>query len=1212
MTRATFFFRSPLPLLAVTLAALAVFLVGDAQPTAYAQAVISPGDLDTSFGTDGKVTTDFGASDRANAVAVQADGKIVVGGESNFNFALARYNTDGSLDTSFSTDGKVTTDFGSSERGYAVAVQSDGKIVVAGEGANASDQDFGLARYNTDGSLDTSFDTDGKLITNIGSSDDLAFAMAVQSDGKIVAAGRSSNGSNYDFALARYNANNGSLDTSFSTDGKVTTAIGSGNDYGYAMAVQSDGKIVVAGISNNGNNDDFALARYNTDGSLDTSFGSNGKVTTAIGSGDDDALAVAVQSDGKIVVAGSSDGHFALARYNADGTLDTSFSTDGKVTTSFGTSNEGAQAVAVQSDGKIVAAGRTSTHIALVRYNADGSLDTSFSSDGKVTTAIGGTGDRAYAVALQSNGKIVVAGQGNNDFALARYHHAVPTTIVSPASVTVREGGPKKTVTVTLSEVVTQQARVGLLYTGDIWEDVQVVPAQSGVSYPTIPRNQKTFQIVLTPVDDRLREGTETYTLPIGIDTDRDGSFDDITGSIELVVEDNEQAPDFRLEASRTTIAEGDSLRVQVIDAPDDFVAVEASGTAKLGVHVTVSPNADFFMDRPHTFKECPSDPQASCDDPPETTWGLPDDEGWITVGTVPDGVSEGDETIIFTAFNANNPDQRTEPLTITVRDLAPANLILTPSSTVLRKNGAPVTVSLTLDRPSQETTRIRIDPSGTASVWPLGENRAGYDYEMVPSQKTVSASETQVEAFIRIEKGETQGKSKLTLTALNDATPGQTITLTARSGAYPRRFGSGSTTITIGEPLPRKPDLIGLTASSIDPRGSFTTLPLTPSTFRHFITDYTATVASSVAYVKLTPTVEERYKWSATVQVGPQGGNLRQVNSGSASHSIPLVEGANPITVRVTLADGSNSKDYTVTVTREASVNAQQGGLSGSQGVGGVSGQGQSPQQEQQESQPQLGGSSGDEGVVPQGQSPQQQEQQGGGSGSQGDEGVVTQGQSPPQSGDSGQQEQQSQQQDQPPAQQQQTPTNRAPTVSTAIADVSGLEEGGTREISLSGVFSDADGDALTITASSDYETVATVSVASDGSALSVAGVSAGTATITVTARDPNGNSATDDFGVTVTDPAPQGQEQQQPPAQQPQQVTATTTTTTEPEEQETEVEETETEAESPDAASRYDADGDGFISQPELRQALDDYYAAKITYSEMLQVYKAYRSSR
>jgi len=229
------------------------------------------------------------------------------------------------------------------------------------------------------GDLDTTFDVDGIVTTNFGASVDVVYSMALQSDGKIVAAGISYNGSDYDFAVARYNTD-GSLDTSFDTDGKVTTAIGTGDDYANSMALQTDGKIVVAGYIVTGGSYDFAVARYNTDGSLDTSFDTDGIVTTAIGASSDVAYSMALQSNGKIVVAGAyfngSDYDFAVVRYNANGSLDTSFSADGIVTTDIGTSSNVARSIAIQSNGKIVVAGYgTPTPLgnpdfAIVRYIA--------------------------------------------------------------------------------------------------------------------------------------------------------------------------------------------------------------------------------------------------------------------------------------------------------------------------------------------------------------------------------------------------------------------------------------------------------------------------------------------------------------------------------------------------------------------------------------------------------------------------------------------------------------------------------------------------------------------------------------------------------------------------------------------------------------------------------------------------------------------------
>ncbi|MBF8255996.1 MAG: putative delta-60 repeat protein [Anaerolineales bacterium] len=370
----------------------------------------SSGPLDTTFGTGGKVTTAFGPSpDEAHSVAIQSDGKIVVAGYSfngTFNnFALARYATNGSLDTTFGTGGKVTTAFGTdtNDRSWSVAIQSDGKIVAAGESAGF----FALARYNADGSLDSSFGTGGKVkVTTVNG---LAVGVAIQSDGKIVAAGDTFNVADYDFMLIRYNAD-GSLDAAFGTGGIVTTATGTGtNDSALSVAIQADGKIVAAGRSGSLDDHDFALVRYNTDGSLDATFGTGGKATTPIGT-DDWANSVVIQPDGKIVAAGYTgflNTDFALARYNTDGSLDTTFGTGGIATTAIGIHSY-AKGVAVQSDGKILAAGDSTngagdSDFVLIRYNAGGSPDTTFGTGGIVTTAIGtDTVDNARSVAIQS------------------------------------------------------------------------------------------------------------------------------------------------------------------------------------------------------------------------------------------------------------------------------------------------------------------------------------------------------------------------------------------------------------------------------------------------------------------------------------------------------------------------------------------------------------------------------------------------------------------------------------------------------------------------------------------------------------------------------------------------------------------------------------------------------------------------------------------
>jgi len=401
--------------------------------------------LDTSFGTGGKVITDFGGyNDFAHGVVVQPDGKIVAAGMTTSNqgteFALARYNSDGTLDRIFGSGGTVTTNFfGATDVAFAVALQTDGKIVAAGvthDGLNT----IALARYNSDGTLDAGFGTGGKVTDNFAGVGAVAFAVAAQPDGKVVVAGWANIAGGADFALVRYNSN-GTLDASFGTSGKVTTKFpdsqGSSLASVFSVAVQPDGKIVAAGDARINGGYDFVLARYNSNGTLDASFGTGGRVITDFAGSDDGAEAVALQPDGKIVAAGFARSvDFGLARYNSNGTLDASFGTGGRVTTDFAGLNDAAYGVAVQEDGKIVAAGYAGTSLAfghldfgLARYNGDGTLDASF---GKVTTDFGGYQDQGFAVAVQPDGKIVVAGDGGtllaDTFALARYDGDAPNS----------------------------------------------------------------------------------------------------------------------------------------------------------------------------------------------------------------------------------------------------------------------------------------------------------------------------------------------------------------------------------------------------------------------------------------------------------------------------------------------------------------------------------------------------------------------------------------------------------------------------------------------------------------------------------------------------------------------------------------------------------------------------------------------------------------
>lgn len=340
----------------------------------------------------------------------------------------------GDLDLTFSGDGKVLTDV--SARGDfagAIAIQGDGKIVVAGGAAwETRDPKITLVRYNADGTLDTSFGGDGKVTTQLTSHDDPVAGLALQSDGKIlVSGGAAFDTRNAKVALVRYNAN-GTLDTSFSGDGKVITDAVTAHEYANAVVVQADLKIVIGGLgAPKGSDTRMLVLRYLPDGSRDTSFSGDGKVLTDFTGKDDSIQNLAIDADGNIVAAGiagfgGQDARFALARYLPTGALDTSFSGDGKVMTNFTTTYDASWDVAIQTDTKIVAAGESHGDFALARYLADGSLDTSFSGDGKAKTSLSSRSDFAFGVAIQADGGIVLAGGAawgsqNAKIGLARY-----------------------------------------------------------------------------------------------------------------------------------------------------------------------------------------------------------------------------------------------------------------------------------------------------------------------------------------------------------------------------------------------------------------------------------------------------------------------------------------------------------------------------------------------------------------------------------------------------------------------------------------------------------------------------------------------------------------------------------------------------------------------------------------------------------------------
>ncbi len=314
-----------------------------------------------------------------------------------------------------SGSGRNYTNISGMQFGNAIAQQTDGKYVMAGWSDSSGTRDFAVIRYNFDGSLDTTFGSgNGYVITTVGTGADEAQDIRVLASGKILVAGYAQNGGGNDIAFVQYNSD-GSLDTSFGGGtGKAMSNI-AGDDTIYSMAIQSDGKILVGGT----NSSDFLLARFTGTGSLDTTFGSSGWVTTDFGTGSDTARAIALQADGKIVLAGQSFNSttftdYAVARYNSDGTLDTTFNSTGKVNIDFGSSTDQGYGLAIQSDGKLVVSGFTNvggtSDNGVIRLTTAGGLDTSFGGTGRVVTAIGAGSDFAMDVKVQADGKILSSG----------------------------------------------------------------------------------------------------------------------------------------------------------------------------------------------------------------------------------------------------------------------------------------------------------------------------------------------------------------------------------------------------------------------------------------------------------------------------------------------------------------------------------------------------------------------------------------------------------------------------------------------------------------------------------------------------------------------------------------------------------------------------------------------------------------------------------
>jgi uncharacterized delta-60 repeat protein len=393
------------------------------------------GSLDTGFSLDGRDVVDFNAQDDFGYPAItQPDNKIIVAGEtysgSSYDFAVLRYTESGVPDSTFSGDGKLIIDWsGSDDFANSLAIQPDGKILVAGSAGVGIDNQFALIRLLPDGTADSSFSNDGMLTTQVGSAG-APLATLVQPDGKIILAGYSFN-SDIDFTLIRY-LPNGDPDSTFGVNGIAVTPVGTGDDTGVSAVLQPDGRIIMTGYLSNGSDLDIVVARYNNDGTLDTSFNSIGYTITDVSSANNYGRGVGVMPDGKIIVGGYTEVNFSndfiLLRYDQNGLPDTSFNSDGQVITDVSNGDDVAISMTIQPDNKIVLAGYANTgansDFAVVRYNPDGSLDSTFDADGKVTTDFNNTSDIGTLI-TQGDNRLTLGGYTLNptgaDFATVSY-----------------------------------------------------------------------------------------------------------------------------------------------------------------------------------------------------------------------------------------------------------------------------------------------------------------------------------------------------------------------------------------------------------------------------------------------------------------------------------------------------------------------------------------------------------------------------------------------------------------------------------------------------------------------------------------------------------------------------------------------------------------------------------------------------------------------
>ncbi|MBP6427847.1 MAG: T9SS type A sorting domain-containing protein [Bacteroidia bacterium] len=492
---------------------------------AYSQAGI----IDSTFGINGVSQTPLSSTGLATSrnVIALSDGKYIVTGQvyvgSVSELCITRFNHNGTLDTQFGTNGKTTTAIpgGILNYSFCSVMQPDGKIVLGGHTYDGSGTQFVVARYDSTGNPDTQFGTGGFTIAGIGGTTfgDYAQGIALQSNGRIILAGTSYNGANTDFTMVAFDPN-GIVDSSFGTNGSVITAIGSENDNCYSIAVQNDDKILLAGDIQNGNNYTFTCARYNENGSLDNSFSTNGIGQYPVGINDDDyGYSIKVQNDKKIVFGGTAyngfDYDFVIVRIDSNGVLDNGFGSNGIAMRDFGTGNDDwGRAIEIQSGGKILVAGKTSiigSSFGVTRFNEDGTNDATFGTNGISYIQVASAQHNIYGMTLDLNSDIVICGSAPastpDNFFLVRYHSGLNTGI--------------EDLTVNSDWSVYPNPNNGnfTVQANNKFDELEIIDISGKIIYKTISTDNNLFSVSINLESGmyflRLKKGNEIVSAPL-------------------------------------------------------------------------------------------------------------------------------------------------------------------------------------------------------------------------------------------------------------------------------------------------------------------------------------------------------------------------------------------------------------------------------------------------------------------------------------------------------------------------------------------------------------------------------------------------------------------------------------------------------------------------------------------------------------------------